>query len=510
MRNTRLLLLVLTIIALPCTTNADSSKESERAKMHGQTHYIDPAGGNDANDGLTPLRPMKTYAARKFTGGDTVLFKRGSVIRDILHTCNGTQKSPIVYGAYGEGEKPAFLGSVAIGDPDKWVEQRPCLWHYTATIPSEVCNLIFNGGEFCGNLRWKIEDLRQPGEWHYTGFGNQQQGGGGLYIYSPANPGRAYSDIECVLWGRRKLVGAERHVILDNLSFRNSGVHGYQAFHAQQIIIRNCEFRFIGGAVWNQERRMRFGNAVELWDGASDITVEGCLFDNIYDSGVTHQGGGTRNIPQRIYFRNNLFVDCGLAAYECREPSRDVYFEYNTCINTGGGFSMQGKNPPRQSAPYPQPLGYHVWAWMIDPHTQPGNVYIRHNIFCKSSGPAICLSIDQADDQKFILDHNCYWQTSGAPLIYFGRGAKNWTEAMKKWQTDGGPLTDWGVRRSYPPSEFGRYQAQCGQDAHSRVARPLFVDEANGDFRQHADSPSLGMGLQNDVRGKNAKKRTVK
>ncbi|MBN2212091.1 MAG: right-handed parallel beta-helix repeat-containing protein, partial [Sedimentisphaerales bacterium] len=480
---------------MPCVATADSLKEPAPAKPHGRTYHIDPVGGDDANDGLTPLRPLKTYATREFTGGDTVLFKRGSVFRDMLHTRNGTPKAPIVYGAYGEGEKPAFLGSVAIGYADKWVEQRPGVWRYTGVIPSEACNLVFNGGESCGNLQWKIDDLRQPGDWHYTGFGKQYQSGGDLYLYSPTNPGQAYKDIECVVWGQRKIVGAERYVILDNLSFRNSGVHGYQAFNAQGIVIRNCEFRFIGGAVWHQERRIRFGNAVEFWDGGSDLTVEGCLFDNIYDSGVTHQGGGTRNIPQRIYFRNNLFVDCCLAAYECREPSQEVYFEHNTCINSGGGFGMQGKTPPRPTDPYPQPLGYHVWAWMIDPHTQPGNVYIRHNIFYKSSGPAICLSIDAADDGKFILDHNCYWQPTAAPLIYYGKGAQDWAAAMKKWETAGGPLTDGGARSSYLPAEFSRYQAQCGQDVHSRIAKPLFVDAPSGDYRQRADSPCLGMGM---------------
>jgi hypothetical protein len=470
--------------------------------MHGPTYHIDPAAGDDSNDGLAPSRPLKTYATREFTGGDTVLFKRGSVIRDLLYTRNGTEQAPIVYGAYGEGEKPTFLGSMPIGVPDSWVEERPCLWRYTETIPSEVCNLVFNDGEFCGILRWQIEDLRQPGEWHYTGFGKQHQGGDSLYLYSPTNPGLAYSGIECALWGQRRLVAAERHVILENLSFRNSGVHGFQVFHAQQIAIRNCEFRFIGGAVWHRERRIRFGNAVELWDGASDVTVEGCLFDNIYDSGVTHQGGKTRNIPERIYFRNNLFVDCGLVAYECREPSQEVYFEHNTCINTGGGFSMQGEAPPRRSDPYPQPLGYHVWAWMIDPHTQPGNVYIRHNIFCQSYGPAICLSIDSAEEQKFILDHNCYWQTTGNLLIQLGKGAENWDEAMNAWLTTGGTLTDWSGRRTYLPSEFRRYQAECGQDQHSLVAKPLFVDEPSGDYRQRADSPCLDMGMQADVRTK--------
>jgi hypothetical protein len=434
------------------------------------TYHIDPEGGDDANDGLTPSRPLKTYAARTFIGGDAVLFKRGSVIRDKLYTCNGTEESPVVYGAYGEGPKPAFLGSVPLNTRERWVEERPSIWRYTEAPSSEVCNLVFNNGASCGTLRWQLEDLRQPGEWHYTEFG-MQRGGGVLYLRSPTNPSLAYENIECVLWGQRKLVGGEHHIILENLSFQNSGVHGYQEFHARRVIIRNCEFRFIGGAVWNRERRIRFGNAVELWDGASDVEVEGCLFNNIYDSGVTHQGGGTRNIPERLFFRNNLFVDIGLAAYESREPSREVYFEHNTCINAGGGFSMQGQTPPRQSDPYPQPVGYHVWAWMIDPRTQPGNVYIRHNLLCESFGPAVCLSIDPADAQKFMLDHNCFWKTTPSRLI------------------------EWGGGRSYMLSEFAKYQAECDRDKHSRIASPRFADAPSGNFRQRVDSPCLGAGI---------------
>jgi hypothetical protein len=388
-----------------------------------------------------------------------------------------------------------------VGASDQWIEERPSVWRYTGKLPSEVCNLIFNDGQSCGILRWQVEDLHRPGEWHYTGLG-KQRGGERLYLYSPTNPGRAYTGIECVLWGQRRLVGGQGHIILENLSFRNSGVHGYQDSHARQIVIRHCDFRFIGGAVWHRERRMRFGNAIEFWDGASDITVEGCLFDNIYDSGVTHQGGEARNIPERLFFRNNLFIDCGLTAYECREPSREVYFEHNTCLNGGGGFAMQGETPPRQSDPYPQPVGYHVWAWLIDPQTQPGQVYIRHNLFCESYGAAVCLINDPADDRQFVLDHNAYWQTTGKPLIHLGKGVKNWAEAMKTWQTTGGRLIDWGGRPSYLPAEFGRYQAESGQDGHSRVAKPLFVDATSGDYRQRAESPCLGMGMQTDIRRK--------
>lgn len=461
----------------------------------GKTYHIDPAGGNDANDGLSPSKPFKNYIGHKFIGGDRVLFKRGGVIRDALHAYSGEEHAPIIYGAYGNGPRPVFLGSLALGNPDKWIEERPSIWRCKDAMPSEVCNIVFNNGQSCGNLRWRGEELHQPGEWHYTGLG-KIRGGDILYLCSPTNPGNAYADIECSLWGQRRLVGGEHDVILENLSFRNSGVHGYQESHARRVVIRNCEFRFIGGAVWNRNNRIRFGNGVEFWDGASDVTVESCVFDNIYDAGVTHQGGGTQHIPERVRFRNNLFLHCGLAAYESREPSRDVYFEYNTCIGSGGGFSMQGEDPPRRSEPYPQPLGYHVWAWLIDAHTQPGNVYVRHNVFCESAGAAICLTVDPADAKKFQLDHNAYWQTGEKPLIRVTNTIKNGAELLKVMETAAETSHLWSDGRTYSPSEFRRYRAECSQDAHSRLAKPLFIDAVGGDYRQRADSPCCNMGMR--------------
>ncbi|MBN1346955.1 MAG: right-handed parallel beta-helix repeat-containing protein [Phycisphaerae bacterium] len=485
-----------------------SSCIAAEGKQGGKTYYVDPAAGDDANDGLAPSRPLKTYATREFAGGDTVLFKRGSVVRDVLYTRSGAEQRPITYGAYGEGDRPAFLGSVRTGGADQWVEERPSVWRYTGTFSSEVCNLIFNDGESCGILRWRMEDVRRPGEWHYTGIGRSSSGGAGqdhrdgvLYLCSPVNPGRAYDSIECALWGQRKLVGGEHDLVLENLCFRNAGVHGYQEYHTRNVVIRNCEFRHIGGAVWSLKHRIRFGNAVELWDGASNITVEGCVFDNIYDSGVTHQGGGTRNIPERIHFRDNLFVGCGLAAYECREPSREVYFEYNTCIDGGGGFSMQGEVPPRRSDPYPQPVGYHVFIWMIDAGTQPGNVYVRHNIFRESHGAAISAIIAPGDERQFVIDHNAYWQTTDNLLIQFVRltEGKTWAEALAS-MTARGQLPIHRSGRLYRPSQFSHYQAACGQDKHSLVSRALFVDEAGGDYRQREGSPCPDMGMRIDVR----------
>ncbi len=421
--------------------------------QRGKTYFIDPLLGSDANSGLTHLEPLKTYHTREFVGGDHVLFKRGSIIRDNLHTRDGEKKFPITYGAYGEGEKPVFMGSVAIGDPRKWIEVQPLIWQYQGEFATKVCNLVFNGGERCGNLRWAANALKEPGEWHYTGNASGDRGGGQappksvLLLYASTNPGIFYQSIECVLWGERRMVKGKAYIVLENLSFRNSGVHGYQQGQAHDLVIRACDFSFIGGAVWDNERRIRFGNAIELWDGARDITVEYCNFDNIYDAGVTHQGGETRHIPERLYFRYNYFNRCGFAAYECREPSQDVYFEYNVSINAGGGFSLQGEAPPRQSEIYPQPVGHHVFIWRIDPHTQPGKVYIRHNTFSEAPyGAAVYSIISPADEEKFILDHNSYKQTRGDVLITMGG-------------------------RAYRPSEFKIYQTECRQDLHSQLTQ---------------------------------------
>lgn len=435
--------------------------------------------GDDANDGLSPARPAKSHEGLDIRPGDTVLFRRGGVIRGVLNTREGAEGSPVTYGAYGEGANPAFLGSVAVGDPAAWAEVRSCVWRHTGSIPSEVCNLVFNNGESCGILRWDAGDLRSPGDWHCTGIGassgvesqvRADTGRNVLYLCAPENPGRAYRDIEAVLWGKRRLVGGRRHLVLENLSFRNSGVHGFQDSDVRNVTIRGCEFRHIGGAVWHRGHRIRFGNAIELWDGAGDVTVERCRFEDIYDSAVTHQGGETRNIPERIYFRHNVFIGCGLAAYECREPSREVYFEHNTCEGGGGGFSMQGETEPRASDPYLQPVGYHVMIWMIDAGTQPGKVYIRNNRFRDSYGASISAMLDRADEDKFVIDHNDYRQTPGRLLVQVARLEHGvaWRDAVASMVATG-KLPIRAGTREYGTNEFGRYQAECGQDAHSRV-----------------------------------------
>lgn len=448
--------------------------------MSGIAYYIDPQEGSDGNDGLSPASPLKTYANRTFSSGDRVLFKRGTVLRESLVTCCGSEEGVVTYGAYGDGDKPAFLGSEAANNANDWTMVTPSVWQYTKPFSNEVCNLIFNQGSACGHLRWELADLHHQGEWFCTGSGkNTERETTGaphdfsedrLYLYSSANPCLIYSSIECALWGKRRLAGGQQYIHFENLCFRYAGVHGFQESHAHHIRITSCDFFYIGGAVWSKQRRIRLGNAIEFWDGAEQITVEKCLFMNIYDAGITHQGGPQSTLPSQIYCQNNLFVNCGLAAYEYRGPAAsEVYFEYNTCIDNGGGFALQGQPPPRNSEFYPHPAGHHVFVWRTDKSTQTGPVYIRHNVFGNEPyGGAVYSIIDPVDESKFILDYNVY-QINAGPLLTRWKG------------------------KDYLHSQFAQYQAESGQDKHSQCL-DFQLSGYDGPYHLPADFPVRDVG----------------
>ncbi|OGV74599.1 MAG: hypothetical protein A3K19_05825 [Lentisphaerae bacterium RIFOXYB12_FULL_65_16] len=95
------------------------------------THYVDAARGDDDRDGRDPARAWRSLAkvnAALLAPGDTVLFKRGEMWRGQLIPRSGDASAPVTYAAYGEGDKPLLLGSVAKTSPDDWAQQGPNIW----------------------------------------------------------------------------------------------------------------------------------------------------------------------------------------------------------------------------------------------------------------------------------------------------------------------------------------------------------------------------------------------
>ena len=101
-----------------------------------RTYYVDAVQGNDARDGLSPdaaWRSLDRVNKAALRPGDRVLLRRGGTWRGQIKAQSGSPAGAVFYGAYGEGEKPLLLGSLARDRADDWQSAGAGLW---ATAPA--------------------------------------------------------------------------------------------------------------------------------------------------------------------------------------------------------------------------------------------------------------------------------------------------------------------------------------------------------------------------------------
>ncbi|MBE7042205.1 MAG: hypothetical protein E7399_01750 [Ruminococcaceae bacterium] len=386
------------------------------------TYYIDANNGSNTNDGLSEQTPLQNDRELALTlkPGDTVLFKRGTFIRDHLHNVCGEEGNPITYASYGEGEQPIFCGSVDLSDVSLWRQEEPNLW-VCDSLELEAGNLVFNHGTHCGTLRWEKKDLCEQGDFYDNCFGLTHKKktllpDHALYLYSEKNPGEYYEQIECVVFRENWALASNGHDMnFIGLTFINQ-LHGIAGDGASRnLIIKNCIFSHIGGCVWSEEKRIRYGNAVETWDIGDHIEISYCIFNEIYDSGVTHQGGPNCQPSDGFICHHCLFIKCGMGAYEQRDKLPIFgQFNHNTCVDAGLGFSIQGEELPRYSEIWPEPMGHHIFLWRIPQGTEGGCLEIKNNIFCNAPIGAAIYSIisKEAEDQTIISGNRYYTENT--------------------------------------------------------------------------------------------------
>ncbi|MBR2459725.1 MAG: hypothetical protein IKB34_00630 [Clostridia bacterium] len=384
------------------------------------TYYIDNVNGNDSYSGLSALRPKKSYEKIKIIPGDIILFRRGSFYREKLNITMGTDVDPITYGAYGEGEAPTFCGSTDVSAAEDWEPtETPNVWRCVKPVPGDVGNFVFNGDECTATLRWEKDLLSAQGDFYDSRFAEGEQfrkryTEQNVFMYSEKNPAEHYSHIEALSYNTRSLGTLCSNIVIQDLRFTGSGVHGL-AGNGKNVVIRGCSFENIGGCAWNAALRIRFGNAVEFWQYGENILIEGCSFKNVYDSCVTHQGPGEKTVPTSNFIcRRNLFDTYGMAAFEYRDKLPICSeFTANICKNAGCGFAMLGEELPRRSEIWPQPMGHHIFLWRIPEASAEGSLLIADNVFGEAPvGAAIYSIISPEAEAQITLRGNRYTKNS--------------------------------------------------------------------------------------------------
>lgn len=214
---------------------------------------------------------------------------------------------------------------------------------------------------------------------------------------------------------------------------------------------------------------------------AFDNFADGIWIDS-YDSGnvtiincesARNAGNGIHyEIAQRAVIANNrLYLNRGRGIY--MSSSSDSLICYNTCYANGmSGIVSHGVNRPGPVERFGQ--------WGIVPAR---NNQIYGNILCNNMNPALkpqgwsyrpeIILPNPANNPALFSgnrsDYNLYFRNNGEGLPFW----YNWGE--KVWH------------------KLDLWQQETGNDLHSVVADPLFVDPDNGDFRLKPGSPAIGL-----------------
>ena len=430
--------------------------------VFGTTYYVKNGGDNGAagtSDG-TAWATISKVNSVSFSAGDTIKFNRGDSWREyIALSCrSGTSGGRVVYTSYGTGAKPIIYGSKLENSTGDWVDQGDNLWRNSdSEFDVEVCNLIFNNEESAGKREFNIDNVTLQGEWIYD-FTNDW-----ITVYSVSNPATFYSNIEVVLKQSSALVAiGTGYVTIDGLDLRYGGRHGIATNGGSNVTIKNCEIRYMGGAITTGTTRI--GNGIEFYASASNIIIENNHISQSLDEAITLQSFGSSALTvSNIRVQNNIMVrnDFGFSIYYPGHTGtiNGIYFEHNTGYQQGKGWSHSQK--------FGNLRGSSVYVASLATMTV-SNVYFRNNIFSDDLYFAVGSELNPASLTYSIIDwdYNIYDNAVAFRIAFIGQ-----SQTLAQWQT------------------------YSSEDANSLNSDPDFVNASADSFQLVLGSPAIGAGV---------------
>ena len=379
--------------------------------MTGQRYYISEKNGNDDNDGKTPETAVKTMAAlvsklRFPKKGTAILFERGGVYRGQTNIIPG-----VIYGSYGEGEKPILTGSLKnYADPSLWEETEVKNVYKLKESIKNVGIITFDHGLYdYGNY----DGLYGKNRIYGKNIGHHSALLEDLEFYSSedtlylrcdgGNPGERFSSIEIGNTVRVFDGAAVYDVVFDNLSIRNTGTHGIGIRSGTNVTVTNCVFSWLGGSLLGEHgtTTTQYGNAIEIYGSCDGYYVKNNWFYQIYDTAITHQGSDST--MQNIEYSENLIeychwgIECWMSGIQKNYASK-----YNLLRNGGYGWGSVVSQREHQAELYA--------FYNIDAKTE--NMLCEYTIVDRCAG--LLMEIDSRSTEKY--NSNIYVQDEGKAL----------------------------------------------------------------------------------------------
>lgn len=314
----------------------------------GKTYYV-AADGKDENDGLSQSRPMSFImaSATAFEGGDRVLLKRGDVFYGTLApmATNTSPNNRVEIGTYGTGALPRI--SLAKITNKKWLKVANGFYRYDLGMDGSYDGLQngISNVAFAEDAKGKKWGVRQKDAASCKNEYDFYCDGDFIYMKTSKEPHTALGPLTLAIHGFAVKVGNNMNV--SDLHVKYSGGHGInlQKSGVSNFKISGCVIEDIGGAQHGTSGWTKFGNGIELYDGASNGVIEKNIIRNTYDVGFTCQGAGTWSnitVRENIFSYNTQALEIWTSG-GANTGVNGLKFENNICINQGEGWGTPAR-----------------------------------------------------------------------------------------------------------------------------------------------------------------------
>ena len=520
------------------------------------TYYVDDVAGDDARSGLrdAPWRSVAAVNQAPLQPGDTVLFRRGGVWREsLIPPTSGSPGKPIIFAAYGTGAHPVFTGGENFMRREAWREQRTKVWATPdGSIPEDIGHVLIDGEVMARRVQ-SAEALQARWQFYYDA--KQKR----LLLCCETHPAEQTVSLEIAQRAFCVKIHHRTDLVFRELAFTNAAVHGLSAYNTARIDIVRCQVQWIGGKLLAGQADVGYGNGIEFGGNTRDCRVAQSDFSQIYDSAISHQNWDVdlpiaqqniefsdnritqcavgievfahSGVTEGCRYRRNVIRDCGrgwsgnggLWASGFRIVSsaidfQDLRIEDNLIENSlhcgfylsGGEIHVRGNvildnehglyiTGQDGNRPFTGTVERNVLArnracgvYLVD---AVGHCSFLHNTFVNNG------ELQQWNHHNVMLDgaSNTSWRNN----IFYSRRSlaisiNNATHTLDYncYYRPTGAVIGWdNTRRQFTAERFAEYQQLSGQDAHSIVADPRFVNVELLNFRLQPDSPCLGNAL---------------
>ncbi|HIA12061.1 MAG TPA: T9SS type A sorting domain-containing protein [Flavobacteriales bacterium] len=277
--------------------------------------------------------------------GDSILFKRNESWREqLIVPSSGQAGNPITFGAYGNGKKPLFLGSIAKNNASDWTNLGANKWATTGgSFPKlnwRSVGFLLMGQEVQGNVgTWVANevDLDQEGEFWWEAANER------VILYSPqGNPASVFGVVEIAHRHSCFLLEFKDYLVIEDLAFKYSNISAIMPDACNHITIQNIDASYLGGGHGSTTRA---GDAIPPHGSSSYILIRDCNISQVFDGGIAPQLYPLETVVMNDIIVENCTIDkCGtgiiIAAHAAVAAEiYNIYIRNNIITNSGYGWS---------------------------------------------------------------------------------------------------------------------------------------------------------------------------